>query len=183
MAIPRTWKGVVQQFNQADSDIQAYFPHLPSLIEQYPWDVSLAYAFTRIELMKHMTIYCGIVKLYRADGDVAWKALEGEHISRKQFKALFEKVFGQPIKDSVLQKLEEAEKVRDKVIHGKQPNDSTIRKAMIDIIDFAERFNKFVDSIAGFRPFGNLRGFKGRARPLDKSATRWLLKGMGLSLS
>lgn len=183
MTIPRTWKGVAKQFNQSTSDIQAYFDHLPSLLEKYPWDVSLAYVFTRIELVKHMTIYCGIVKLHRADADLVWKTLEGEHMSRKQFKVFFQTVFGKPIKATVLKRLEQAENVRDRVVHGKEPRDNEIRKAMVDIIDFAEQFNEFVESLAGFRPFGDLRGFKGRAQPLDKATTRWLLKGMGFTLA
>jgi len=38
--------------------------------------------------------------------------------------------------------------------------------------------NEFVFQIAGFKPFGSLKGFKGRAEPLDKATTKWLLKGM-----
>ena len=43
--------------------------------------------------------------------------------------------------------------------------------------------NDWVYQAAGVRPFGDKRGFKGRAEALDKSTTRWILKGMGLPAS
>ena len=88
----------------------------------------------------------------------------------------------EPVKTTLSTKLSRAEKVRDRVIHGKQVDDNEKREAVLDILEFAEGFNVYVSSLAGFKPFGSLRGFKGRATPLDKSTTRWILKGMGFKL-
>lgn len=96
---------------------------------------------------------------------------------------MFKHVFGKPIEGSVRGSLKEAEKVRDKVMHGKRPLDINIRMAIVQVLEFAQSYNKFVNDIAGFKPFGDLRGIKGRAAALDKSTTRWVLKGMGFSLS
>ena len=38
------------------------------------------------------------------------------------------------------------------------------------------------DGQAEFRPFGDLRGFKGRGQPLERTTTRWVLKGMGMGI-
>jgi hypothetical protein len=55
------------------------------------------------------------------------------------------------------------------------------RKAALDLIHYAEMFNNKMQEIAGFRPFGSLQGFKGRGQSLDKSTSRWVLKGIGFS--
>ena len=78
---------------------------------------------------------------------------------------------------------ERAEEIRDKVMHGKTTTDKEKREALASIIEYAERFNALVSGIAAFRPFGDLRGFKGRGQSLDKSTSRWLLKGMGFPIS
>lgn len=49
----------------------------------------------------------------------------------------------------------------------------------MDILDYATGFNDFVYGIAGLRPFGQLKGFKGRAASLEKSTSRWVLRGVG----
>jgi hypothetical protein len=58
-----------------------------------------------------------------------------------------------------------------------------MREAHIDVIEYAEALNEDIEEIAGFSPFGDLRGFKGRAEPLDNSTSRWLLKGLGFNIA
>ena len=183
MPEPRTYRDVLKKYEQAPAFIQDYFKHLPGLVKNYPWNVSIGYVFTRIEYTKHMTIYCGILKLHGADSTLTWNALKRIYMSREKFIELFNTVYGQQIESSILKKLQDSEKVRDEIVHGKYPKDAKIRKTMVDIIEFCIQFNDFVESIAGFKPMSDLRGFKGRGQPLDKSTTRWLLKGMGFILS
>ena len=92
-------------------------------------------------------------------------------------------ILGKPLKDNVVDKIAEAEKVRDLILHGKQVSEVDKRKALVDVLEFAKSFNAEVSHIAGFKHFGSLKGFKGRARPLDKSTSRWVLKGIGLTTS
>jgi len=183
MQEPRTYRDVLEKFKKAPTFIQEYFKYLPDLVANFPWDVSIGYLFTRIEYAKHMTIYCGILKLHSADSTLTWKAIENLQMTREQFINLFKIVFRQPIESSILKKLRDSENVRDMVVHGKNPHDSKIRKAMVDAIDFCIQFNDYVYKRAGFRPMAKLVGFKGRKKSLDKSTTRWLLKGMGFNLS
>jgi hypothetical protein len=178
-----TRNAVLHRYEESPKEVRDYFPVLSDIIKQFNWDVSISYVFSRIEFAKLMTIYCGIVKLHQADGQLSWTAVTVDYFSRSRFKELFEKVFGQPIPPGVLKKLENAETIRDKVAHGKPVRDAEIRLAMVNILEFAEDFNIFVYSIARFRPFGKLRGFKGRMKPLGKLTTRWILKGMGFSVS
>jgi len=78
--------------------------------------------------------------------------------------------------------MNEAEKTRDRVVHGKDVTDSELRGAIADVLEYAEKFNAEVNDTAGFRPLGNMRGFKGRAEPLDKRTTKWLMRGLGFGI-
>lgn len=180
MPPPANYKQVLKHFNNAPKDVREYFPTFPELVEKYSWDVSISYVFSRVEAVKHMTIYCGVVKLHWANSEMTRTLVDKDHMSRGRFRELFKTVFGKPIRADLLAKLSEAETVRDKIAHGKKFTDAQARAALIDILDFAAGFNDFVEQEAGFRPFGDLRGFKGRKEALSKQTTRWILRGMGI---
>ena len=179
MAIPGTWRGIIHRYNACSSEVKVYFSHFPSLAENYPWDVSIAYMFSLVELAQNMAIYCGVVKLHKVNGTMARTAINNQHMTRGVFKELYKSIFGKPLRASVVKKIEEAEKIRDKIIHGKSVSEEDKRKAVVDILEYAEAFNSELNTVANFKPFGSLKGFKGRARSLDKSTSRWVLKGVG----
>jgi hypothetical protein len=104
--------------------------------------------------------------------------LDSLHITRDSFLKHYETVFGQAMPAPTVAKLKFAERVRDKTVHGKTVSDADFRQAIVDVIDYAASFNTHVDSRAGFEPFGDMRGFKGAGQPLEKTTTRWLLKGL-----
>jgi len=180
MSAPANYKQVLNHFNQMPNDIKEYFPSFPALVQHYPWDVSISYVFSRIEAGKHSVIYCGIVKRHWTDATLTRELIDKDHMSRGRFRELFKTVFAKTIKKELLDKLSEAEAIRDRVAHGKPRSDAEARKALIDIFDFAKGFNDFVEQEGGFRPFGDLRGFKGRKETLPKETTRWVLIGMGI---
>lgn len=179
MAIPRTWRGIVNHYNRCSDDVKGYFSHFPSLAQNYPWNVSISYMFGLVELAQNMTVYCGVVKLHKVNVTMARTAINNQHMTREGFKDLYKSIFGKPIKPSVSNKLEEAEKIRDRILHGKKVSEADKKKTVIDILEYAEAFNSEINSVAGFKPFGSLKGFKGRAKSLDKSTSRWMLKGVG----
>jgi len=179
MAIP-SYKAVLKHYASVPADVQKYFEHLPSLITNYDWDVCIAYQFICVETAQNRTLYGGVVKLHRAEASIAESMLYSLHITRASFLTLVETIFGAPIPPAVANKLKVAEGVRDKTVHGKGISEADARQALVDVLDYATELNKFVETKAGFRPFGDMRGFKGAAQPLEKSTTRWLLKGLGL---
>jgi hypothetical protein len=180
VSIPANYIQVLSHFRKLPEDIRAYFPTFEELVQKYSWDVSIAYVFSRIERLKHETVYCGIVKLHRTDAILTRDLVDKDHMSRSRFRELFKVVFGVAIDKPLLEKLAEAEAVRDKVIHGKKWNDAQARSSLIAILDFSAGFNEFVYQTAKFKPFGDLRGFKGRKEPLSTETTRWVLRGMGI---
>lgn len=181
MAVPGSWRGIVNRLNKSPAEIQAYFHHLPSLAEDYPWSVSISYMFGLVELAQNNGLYCGVVKLHRVDRSLAKQAIDGHPMFRKDFRKFYEAIFGKKMKATTIAKLEEAESIRDRILHGKVVSEKDKRKAVVDIIEFAERFSDDVFALAKFKLFGDLRGFKGRGTTLDKSTSRWVLRGIGFT--
>ncbi len=176
----KTYKSVIHHFQAAPERVQNYFPDFVQLVDQYDWEVSVSYVFSRIEQAKRMTIYCGIVKLHWCESTLTWKLVSEDHMARSRFRELFKIVFGRKIPDDLITKLEKGEAVRDKIAHGMKWTPKEAREGLTSVIDFATEFNDCVFHHAGFRPFGDLRGYKGRREPLTKATTRWILRGMGI---
>ena len=179
----RNYRQVLDCYNSLPAPIKKYFREFAGLVTRYSWEVSYAYIFSRIELAKNMTIYCSIVKLHKTNAELTRKIVNEWRLERRQFYYLFKNITKKHIPKSIREKLEAGEKVRDKIVHGKQWKDSEVRTGLIQTFNFANEFNDFVFKVAGFKPFGNLRGFKGRAGTLSMATTRWILKGMGFDVS
>ena len=116
----------------------------------------------------------------RCNKDLTRELVSNNHMSRRRFLDLFDTIIECRVPENLVAKLHVGERVRDKVVHGMKWDQKEARQALVSVLDFAEDFNDFVDEQAGFRPFGDLRGFKGRTRPLGKKTTRWVLIGMGI---
>ena len=178
--VPRSWRGVCNRFNRSPEEVQAYFSDIPELIETYDWEVSLGFMFTRLEKALNRMLYCGAVKMHRAESEKAKEMVNKHHMTRKEFRRLFNNVFGKPVRKELTTILQEAEEVRDKVVHGKNASAPDQRKAIVRLLEYAEGMNDQVNELAGFKPFtSDLRGFTGRREALDKATTAWLMKGLG----
>jgi hypothetical protein len=182
MSTPPGHKAIIKQYEASADEVKRYFEHLPKLVKDFPFEVALSYLFARVERAHNMTLYCGVVKLHRAESAMAASIIKKQHLTRDLFKELFNSIYGVSIETYIAAKLTEAEKIRDRAIHGKEPRDKEMRKAISDVLIYAEQFNDFVEKAAQLKPFGDLRGFKGRGKPLEKSTTRWLLKGLGFAV-
>lgn len=170
-------------FKSAPAEVQFYFEHLPSLLDGYPLDVALAYVFARVELAHNMAIYCGTVKIHKVDAQLARPAVDRHHMTREGFRELFASIYGQKINTAAQKYNKEAEAIRDKVMHGKPVKDQDKRMALSRVIHYAVKLNEQTSQVANLKLFGRLQGFKGRIKPLDKSTSRWVLKGVGLTIS
>jgi hypothetical protein len=183
MTIPANRRQIEQHFSNAPREVRDYFGELPGLLENFPLDVALAYVFSRVELAHNMALYCGVMKIHKADKNIAKAAIDATHITRDGFVEMFATVFNRGLPTATRNLLKEAEEVRDRVMHGKTTLERDKRKAIAKVIDYACKFNESVYALAGFRPFANLRGFRGRGASLPNATTRWVLKGMGFRLS
>jgi hypothetical protein len=174
---------VIEQFDSCPEEIRAYLSDLPKLLDGFPLEVSISYLFTRIQRAHNATLCSGAVEVHKANRNVARAAVGAQQITREGFQIQFETVFGQPIPEEVKRELEAAEIAHDKILNGQRTSGKEKREAIGHVLDYAQAFNRFVNRLAKFKPFGDQRGSDGCAESLNKSTTRWMLKGMGFSLS
>ena len=176
-------KGLLKACNGCSKEVGEYFEHIPSLIEGYPLDVVLAYAFARLELGQNMALYCGAVKVHRANAELAIRAVSTHHMKREGFVALYETVFGFGLPTVAAKALKTGEDTRDAIMHGKPATDDRLRNAVARVLEYAEAINGQLHKKHGLKPFGKLKGFAGASKKLSKETTRFMLKGMGFTLS
>lgn len=183
MARIPTYKALLKFYEAKSEEIKSHFEHLPKLVtDGLPYDIAIAYSFLKIEQAQNRALYGGVVKIHRGNAEFVRRLMNFQHLTRDGFKDLYTNVFGVPLKEATVKKLSVAEKTRDKVIHGKAVTDNELREAIADVLEYAEAFNAEVNTIAGFKPFADMRGFKGRADSLDKRTTKWLMKGLGFGV-
>jgi len=175
--------GLKKFFAKRSPEIQSYFEHLPALLDEFPMDVCLAYVFARLELGQNMALYCGAVKVHKAQSEVARNAVGTHHMTREEFVELFTTVFDCALPAEAHKDLRRAEEVRDMVMHGKEATDNQVRNAIARAIEYAEALNAQLHAKHRLKPYGNLKGFAGKSRKLDKRTTRFLLKGLGFGIA
>ena len=176
----KTKAGLKKAYEKCPQEVRDYFEHVPKLLDEFPMDVCLAYVFSRLELGQNMALYCGAVKIYKVNSELARNAIERQHISRKKFVELYKTIFALDLPDIVRKDSERMEKTRDKIMHGKYANDDEIRNAIACVLNYAEEVNKQLNEKCQLKPFGKLKGFAGRSGKLNKSTSRFVLLGMGL---
>jgi len=174
---------VIEQFDSCPEEIRAYLADLPRLLDSFPLEVAISYLFTQIQRAHNATLCSGAVRVHKANRNVARAAVGAQQITREGFQIQFETVFGRPIPEEVKQELEAAQIVHDKILNGQRTSGKEKREAIGRVLDYARALNRFVNRLAKFKPFGDQRGSDGCAESLNKATTRWMLKGMGFSLS
>ena len=182
MAIP-SYKALLKCYESKSEHVKSHFEHLPKLInDDLPCVIAIAYCFLKIEQAQNRALYGGVVKVHRCNAEFARRLMNFQHLTREGFRDLFKNVFGKALKESTTEMILEAEKIRDKVIHGKDVPQNELRQAIADVLAYAEEFNNEVYALGDFRPLGDMRGFKGRAEALDKRTTKWLMRGLGFGV-
>lgn len=178
--------GLKNLLGSLSPEVQEYFKDLPSLVDgEFSLDIVLAYVFFRIEQGQRQALFCGARKLHRTEASLTRTALDRQHMTREAFDKFFDTIFGFSVDSTTKEHIRAAEEVRDRVMHGRRVDEPAKRKAISLALHYAQGMNHLiaVTKDLGFRPFtGDLRGFTGALGHMDKSTTRWILKGMGFCL-
>lgn len=183
MAKVPTYKALMKVYDSKPVEVKNHFADMPKLINDgLPYEIAIAYAFLKTEQAQNRALYGGVVKIHRGNGEFVRRVMNYQHLTRDGFKDIYKNVFGKQLDKNTTDKLKDAETIRDKVVHGKIVTDNELREAIADVLEYAEAFNAEVSEIAGFKPFGDMRGFKGRADSLDKKTTKWVMRGMGFGV-
>ena len=173
--------GLKKLFKSCSPEVRDYFRHVPKLLDGFPMEVCLAYAFSRMELGQITALYCGVVKVYRANATVARGVIGTQTMDRSKFVGLYSTVFGVDLPKTAHTDLKSAAETRNRMMHGKSTTDNQVRNAIARVLEYAEEVNKQLNKEHGLKPYGKLKGFAGRAAKLDMRTTRFLLKGMGFA--
>jgi len=180
----KTRQGLINKLRRFPDEIQEHFKHLESLINDYPLKVALGYVFFRLELGQNMALYCGIVKLHRANSTVARNAINTHHMTRQKFIELYKTIYDIELPEKARQDLKIAERTRDTVMHGGETTDDRLRNAISLVLEYTIAVNRQLYKKSQIKPFsGSLRGFAGRSKKLDPNITRFMLKGMGFGIA
>ena len=123
-------RGLLNAYNRCSPEVRDYFEHIPTLIDDFPLDVCLAYVFSRFELGQNMALYCGVVKLYRANAELARNAIGTHYMTREGFAKIYRTVFGVNLPAQARVYLKTAENTRDTVMHGKVASEDRMRNAI-----------------------------------------------------
>ncbi len=182
MAPVPNYKALLKIYETLPEEVKRHFAHVPRLIEEFPYEVALAYSFLKIEQAQNRALYGGVVKVHRGESEFVRRVMNFQHLTRDGFKEIYKNVFGAALTKGTAAKLDTAEKIRDRVIHGKSVNENEMREAIADCLEYACLLNAEISGCAGFKPFGDMRGFKGRADSLDKRTTKWLMRGLGFGV-
>ena len=156
----RSKRGLLSLYGRCSPEVRRHFEQLPALLEEFPYEVALAYAFQRLELGENMALYCGLVRLHRADATVARNAIDSHHMTRQGFAELYKTIFDVDLPSGAKKDLETAERTRDTIMHGGTAGDDRQRNAI-----------------------GRVLGFAGALQKLKPRTTRFMLKGMGFTIS
>jgi len=185
LEIARSRPGLRNLFDGYDDNIRNYFSEFRTLVDsQFSLEVLLAYSFFRLEQGQRIALYCGARRLHKTDSDLTWRAIDGQHMIREVVQKFFQTIFGEALPRDTQEIIEPAEKIRDRLMHGRGLDESEVREAVSRVLYYAQQMNEFIQARAGFRPFvGDLRGFVGRLEAQDAATSRWILKGMGFNLA
>ena len=89
-----SYKGVLKRYEASTEQVRWYFDQFPGLIGNFPYEVTLAYLFLSTEKAHNRALYCGVVKLHRADSEIADRVMNTHHMIRDGFLELYKNVFG-----------------------------------------------------------------------------------------
>jgi hypothetical protein len=165
-----------------DAGVRWYFGLLPELLDKISsCSPALAYCFQQIEAAQRVGLYALLMREYRTDSALTWKAVDQIDITRVNFPEFFERILGSKLDSRGRQIIVPAEAVRDAITHGRQKSSAEIHDAILKCLEYVEFLNDEFFCKAGFRPVGPLRGVtskKGKPQ-LDKKITRAVLGGLG----
>ncbi len=174
---------VPKKYADLPESVQDYFGGFRSIIlidEKYAWDILVGYLFMQVERAQYSIVYCAMVKKQGTNKDVTRGLLSLFRIKRKEFPILYKILGGTEISEETIRLAKNAEKIRDKIIHGndKQVSKKMKKDAIVSILEYSDLLNEHSYADFGFRPFGDLTGFNGRRKTLGKKPSRWIIKGI-----
>jgi len=166
------------QFAALPNEVQTYLSELKPLLDAADLDMSLAYLFMVIEQGRYRSMKCILVRNLKCMTSAVDEELQKRAFSRKSFRLSIKSLIGVDVSKGKFSSLTEAEKIRDTIFHGRKASDEDKRNAISNCLTFIKVFGNKVKEKTGKNPFATLRGLTSRIKPLNRSQTSWILKGV-----
>lgn len=166
------------QFAALPAEVQTYLRELQPLLDAADLDLSLAYLFMVIEQGRYRSMKCILVRNLKCMTSVVDDELKARAFSRKSFRSSIKSLIGVDISKSDYKALERAEGIRDTIFHGRSASDADKRNAISDCLKFIDVFGEKVKTKTGKNPFATLQGLTSRIKPVDRTQSIWILKGV-----
>lgn len=167
-----------------DQGLRDYFKLLPELLDKVSSsEPALAYCFQRIEMAQRNGLYALLMREYRTDSTLAWKAVDALNITRSSFPDLFKAISAKQLPSNLRTMILPAEKVRDAIMHGRSETKAQIHQAILQCLKYSIAINDQFQEKSGFRPFGPLRGVTSKkgSPQLSEKISRAVLAGLKIS--
>lgn len=171
-------------FNDLPEDVRSFFHHLSDLLDEpSKYDLALAHCFMRIEEAHNRALYAGLVRELYCDSNLAKMFVDKQHLTAKGFNELFKNIFGEPVPNVTSDKLIEAQKIRNALIHGKGSSYKEKREAIAFSLMYSKELSEFLVEKIKVNPFGKLSGIVGKLKPklLKKNQSKWIIIGVGFT--
>jgi hypothetical protein len=173
---------VLKKFNAHDEEVIDYFaPCSDLLTDEYRYEVVISYMFSRIEIAHREVLYFGVVKLHEVDSKLARTIINEYDLQCGDFRTKFEQIYGYRMPAELREKIESAEKVRDRILHGKKNKEAgDMGRAILDTMDYLTGLNDLLYEKSRIWIAGDRRGMMGNRASHSKASSKWILMGMGL---
>lgn len=174
-------KKITLNLAQQDDGVRWYFDLLPELLDNISsCKPALAYCFQQIEAAQRAGLYALLMREYRTDSELTWKAVDRLDITRKNLSEFFERISGKQLDARGRTIIAAAESTRDAITHGREKSDAQIMTAIESCLEYAKFLNQEFDEKVGFRPVRQLRGVTSKrgVGQLDKKISKAVLTGL-----
>lgn len=176
---------IADWLNSADQALKDYFILLPELLDNISRkEPALTYCFQQIEMAKRNGLYCLLMREYRTDQNLTWRAVDKLDITRSNFSDIYRKISGKNLPSNLREKMALAEPKRDDIMHGRAVRRADVERSILQCLDYSQELNSVFFDQVGFRPFGSLQGITSkRGSPqLNTKISRAVLKGLGFDI-
>ena len=166
------------QFAALPEEVRTHLRELQPLLDAADLDLSLAYLFMIVEQGRYRAMKCILVRNLKCMTSLVDDELKARAFSRKSFRASMKSLIGVDISTGDYRAIERAEGIRDTIFHGRDASAAEKRQAISDCLKFIEVFGNKLKTKTGKNPFATLKGLTSRIKPLDRSQSNWILKGV-----
>ncbi len=174
---------VLEQYHELEPPIHRYFSSIPYFADElyrnkHILNMVIFYLFMRVERAQSRMVQSVLIERFNLEKDVVKKEVPFLYLTRPQFVKLYEILANTPLDDKIIALGEDAQKIRNKIVHGDYPDVEPKEKEDICsfIFKYADLLNKQAKHDFLFEPFGKERDFNETDDVMSKTQSKKEIK-------